>query len=269
MELHSLSASSITPLAAMVICACAGPTSPSAGAAGQVAAPKTSDAEIKAELADKLDDIRPTTDRRRAFLAQRLPLDPAVRTGVLPNGLTYYIRRHREPEKRALLWLGVNAGSLQEDDDQRGLAHFVEHMAFNGTQRFAKAAIVNYLESIGMKFGPDVNAYTSFDETVYQLQLPTDDDAVVTRGFEILREWASAVAFEPEEVDKERGVVLEEWRRGRGAFRRIVDKQYPVLFKGSKYAERLPIGRAEIIEKAPVEALVRYYRDWYRPDLMA
>ncbi|MBT8496219.1 MAG: insulinase family protein, partial [Deltaproteobacteria bacterium] len=198
-----------------------------------------------------------------------LPMDKRIRKGTLDNGMTYYVLEHRKPQARAQLWLGVNAGSLQEDDDQQGLAHFVEHMAFNGTKKYAEQEIVNYLERIGMKFGPDLNAYTSFDQTVYMLQVPTDDKAIVTKGFDILHQWAHAVAFDPKEVEKERGVVLEEWRLGRGAWKRIIDKQYPVLFRGSKYAKRLPIGKSEIIKGAPRAALTRYYQDWYRPDLMA
>ena len=190
-----------------------------------------------------------------------LPMDSRVRTGVLDNGLTYYVLEHAVPEQRAQLWLGVNAGSVQEDDDQQGLAHFVEHMAFNGTAKYEKMAIVNYLESIGMKFGPDVNAYTSFDQTVYMLQVPTDDQVILGKGLEILHQWAGSISFDPEEVDKERGVVTEEWRLGQGAGMRIANKQYPILFAGSKYAARLPIGKPEILKNAPVDALVRYYRD--------
>jgi zinc protease len=197
------------------------------------------------------------------------PLDPAIRRAVLPNGLTYYVMKHPKPEQRAQLWLAVNAGSVLEDDDQRGLAHFVEHMAFNGTKRFAKQAIVDYIEKVGMRFGPDVNAYTSFDQTVYQLTVPTDDTKVMLTGLDILRDWAGDVSFDPTEVDKERGVVLEEWRLGRGAFARINDKQWPIMFQGSKYADRLPIGLPEILKKAPREALVRYYKEWYRPQNMA
>ena len=197
------------------------------------------------------------------------PLDPQIRKTTLANGLTVYVMPHKKPEGRAALWLAVNAGSVQEDDDQRGLAHFVEHMAFNGTKRFAKQAIVNYIEKIGMRFGPDVNAYTSFDQTVYMLTVPTDDAGVMHTGLDILRDWAGDVSFDADEVEKERGVVLEEWRLGRGPFARINDKQWPVMFKGSKYAERLPIGLPEILKKAPREALVRYYKDWYRPENMA
>lgn len=197
------------------------------------------------------------------------PLWPHVRSGKLANGLTYYVMPHHQPEKRVSLWLAVNAGSLQEDDDQQGLAHFVEHMAFNGTAKYPKQAIIDYLEKIGMEFGPDVNAYTSFDETVYMLQVPTDDPSFVATGLDILRQWAGAISFEPVEVDKERGVVLEEWRLGRGADERIFDKQAPVLFGGTRYADRLPIGKPEIITKGSRDAALRFYRDWYRPELMA
>src|SRR4029078_8460656 len=189
--------------------------------------------------------------------------------GKLPNGLTYYVLPHAKPEKRAFLWLAVNAGSVQEDDDQRGLAHFDEHMAFNGTRRFPKAEIVNYLEKIGMRFGADINARTGFDDTVYELEVPTDDKAFVAKGLDILRDWAGDVTHAPGEVDKERGVVKEEWRLGRGAGQRIFDKQAPVLFKGSRYAVRLPIGLPEILHKAPRYRLHKFYKDWYRPDLMA
>lgn len=202
------------------------------------------------------------------MLAEPIPVDPAVRIGTLSNGVRYFIRANQEPQGRAELRLVVNAGSLLEDDDQRGLAHFVEHMAFNGTEGFERQALVRYLESVGMRFGPDLNAYTSFDETVYQLQLPTDNPGILETGVQILEEWAHRITFDPEEVDRERGVILEEWRSGRGAQARVSDQQIPLLFQGSRYAERLPIGDTAAIRNAPVEALVRFYRDWYRPDLM-
>jgi zinc protease len=207
----------------------------------------------------------PSADPEDAPLA----LWPEVKRGALPNGLTYYILKHGKPENRAFLWLAVNAGSVVEDDDQRGLAHFDEHMAFNGTRRFPKAEIINYLERIGMRFGADINARTGFDDTVYELEVPTDDKAFVAKGFDILRDWAGDVSFDAAEVDKERPVVKEEWRLGRGAGQRIFDKQAPVLFKGSRYAVRLPIGLPEILDKAPRDRLVKFYKDWYRPDLMA
>ncbi len=199
----------------------------------------------------------------------RLPVDPNVTLGTLPNGIRYIIRENRRPENRAELRLVVNAGSILEDEDQQGLAHFVEHMAFNGTRNFPKLDLVNYLESIGMRFGPDLNAYTSFDETVYMLQVPTDSALIVTQGFQILEDWASGMLFEAEEIDKERGVVIEEWRLGRGAGARLRDKQFPILLKGSRYAERLPIGKKAVLDTFRHEAAKRFYRDWYRPDLMS
>ena len=198
-----------------------------------------------------------------------IPPDPAVLVGTLDNGLRYFVRENGRPENRAELRLVVNAGSILEDEDQRGLAHFVEHMAFNGTENFEKQVLVDYLESIGMQFGPDINAYTGFDETVYMLQVPMDDPEMLATAFRILEDWAQGVRFDPEEVDKERGVVIEEWRGRRGAQARMQDQQFPVLFQGSLYAERLPIGKTEILETAPAERLRDFYEDWYRPDLMA
>src|SRR5687767_13638090 len=170
----------------------------------------------------------------------RLPRDSAVTVGSLPNGVRYYIRQNPRPEKRAELRLAVDAGSVLEDQDQRGLAHMVEHMAFNGTRNFQKQEIVNYLESIGMQFGADLNAYTSFDETVYMLTVPTDTGSALVKGFQILEDWAHGVTFDTTEINKERGVVIEEWRLGRGADARMRDKTFPLLFQGSRYAERLP-----------------------------
>ena len=211
----------------------------------------------------------PNTSNVAETAAGQIPLDPAIRTGRFDNGLTYFIRENHKPENRAELRLIVNAGSILEDDDQQGLAHFVEHMAFNGTEHFAKQEIIDFLESIGMRFGPDINAFTSFDETVYMLTLPLDDPEVVDKAFLILEDWASGVSFEGEEIDKERGVVLEERRLGRGAMARMMDEQLPILLKDSRYAERLPIGKEEVLQGAPHETLRKFYRDWYRPDLMA
>ena len=199
----------------------------------------------------------------------QIPLDSAVRTGTLPNGLKYYIRRNARPANRLELRLVINAGAVQEDDDQKGLAHFTEHMLFNGTRRFAKNDIVSYLESIGVRFGADLNAYTGFDETVYILPVPTDKPGLVERSFDVLEDWAGGALFDSTEVVKERGVVLEEWRGGLGAGSRIRDKQFPVLFQGSRYAVRLPIGDTTVLKTANPGPLKRFYRDWYRPDLMA
>ena len=202
-------------------------------------------------------------------LNDEIPLDNNILTGKLDNGIRYYIRVNKKPEDRAFLRLAVNAGSILENDDQRGLAHFVEHMAFNGSKHFQKNDLINYLESIGMRFGADINAYTSFDETVYKLEVPTDSAIMLEKGFQIMEDWAHDLSFDPAEIDKERGVVIEEWRLGRGANSRMFDKQVPVLLKDSKYAERLPIGKKEIIEKCSYETLKSFYDVWYRPDLMA
>lgn len=200
---------------------------------------------------------------------QPIPLDPSVRAGSLPSGMRYYIRRNSRPEKRLELRLVVNAGSILEDDDQQGMAHFVEHMLFNGTRRFRKNDLVSYLESIGVRFGADLNAYTSFDETVYILPIPTDKPGLVERGLDILEDWASGALFDSSDVVAERGVVLEEWRSGLGAETRIRNRQWPVLFHGSRYAVRLPIGDTAVIADADPARLRRFYNDWYRPDLVA
>ena len=199
-----------------------------------------------------------------------IPLDPKVRVGSLENGLRYYIRVNEEPENRAELRLALNAGSLVEDDDQLGVAHFVEHMLFNGTERFEKSELVDFLERTGMRFGADVNAYTSFDETVYMLTIPTDSADIFEKSFDVLEDWAAYASLEAEEIDKERGVVIEEWRRGtQNATGRIQKKTLPVLLHESRYSQRLPIGDTTIIKNADYEVFERYYRDWYRPDLMA
>jgi zinc protease len=203
-----------------------------------------------------------------APLAERLPLDPAITTGRFSNGLRYFIRTTKRPEKRAELRLVVDVGSTVEENDQLGLAHFVEHMAFNGTKHFPKQQIVTFLESLGMRFGPSINASTNFDETVYMLQVPTEKPDVIDRSFLILEDWAQGQTFDPVEIDKERGVIKEEWRIRRGAGARMQDKQLPVLLKGSRYAERIPIGTTEVIDNFKHERLIQFYKDWYRPDLM-
>ena len=202
-------------------------------------------------------------------LSAPLPVDPRVKIGTLPNGIRYYIRRNGRPEKRAELRLVVNAGSVLEGDDQLGYAHFVEHTAFNGTTHFAKNDLVKYLQSIGVRFGADLNAYTSFDQTVYILPVPTDTAAIVEKGFQILEDWAHGQRFDSLEVVSERGVVREEWRGGKGAGERMMHRILPIALKGSRYAERLPIGTEQSIMKATPSILRRFYADWYRPDLMA
>src|SRR5690606_16562359 len=174
-----------------------------------------------------------------------------------------------KPENKVDLRLVVNAGSILEDDDQQGLAHFMEHMCFNGTQNFPKNELVDYLQSIGVKFGQHLNAYTSFDETVYFLPIPSDDPEKLDKGFLILEDWAFNTVLTPEEIDKERGVVLEEYRLGLGADRRMMGQFLPKVMYQSHYANRLPIGQKEILENFKHDALIRYYKDWYRPNLMS
>lgn len=198
-----------------------------------------------------------------------LPIDPSVRIGTLANGLTYYIKANHKPENRAELRVAVKAGSMQEDPDQQGLAHFIEHMAFNGTSHFSKNELVNYLESVGTRFGPDLNAYTSFDETVYMLQVRTDLQDQFDKGMLILRDWAGGVTFDDQEIDKERGVVISEWRSGLSPDQRMSQKSLPFEYYKSRYAERLPIGDPDIVKNASYDVVRRFYKDWYRPDLMA
>lgn len=213
--------------------------------------------------------MREIPENPSAAQSSLLPTSEDIQIGRLANGLTYVIRENDQPENRGYLRLVVDAGSVLEDPDQLGLAHFAEHMAFNGTEDFSGNEIVAFLERLGMEFGPDINAYTSFDETVYYLEVPTDDPETLESGFHVLDQWASAISFEGEEIEKERGVILEEWRIGRGAQARMRDEQLPILFRGSRYAERLPIGEPEIIRNFEHETIRRFYRDWYRPDLMA
>jgi zinc protease len=202
-------------------------------------------------------------------LSQPLPLDPAVRTGRLSNGLTYFVRRNQRPENRVMLRLAVQAGSIDEAEDQRGLAHVLEHMAFNGTTHFKTGELVKYLESIGARFGPHVNAYTSYDETVYMLDVPTDRAGALVRGFEALSDFAGGVTLDEREIDRERGVVIEEWRGRQGAGTRMQQPQINALYGDSRYADRLPIGTPEVLKSFPAQRLRDFYRDYYRPDRMA
>jgi zinc protease len=202
-------------------------------------------------------------------LNDKLPRDPKVKVGKLVNGLTYYIRQNKKPEQKVELRLVVNAGSVLEDEDQQGLAHLSEHMAFRGTTHFKKNDLISFLQSIGVTFGNDLNAYTGFDETVYILPIPTDKPGNLDKGFQILEDWAHNVTDKDEDIDAERPVVLEESRLGKGADDRMFRKIYPVLFEGSKYADRLPIGIDSIVKNSKYESLRRFYKEWYRPDLMA
>jgi zinc protease len=202
-------------------------------------------------------------------LSGPLPLDPKVKVGKLPNGLTYYIRQNKKPEQRVELRLVVNAGSINEDDDQQGLAHMSEHMAFNGTKNFKKNDIVSFLQDIGVGFGNDLNAYTSFDETIYILPIPTSKPGNLEKGFQVLEDWAHNVTYNTEDIEGERAIILEESRLGKGANDRMYRKIYPKLFAQSKYASRLPIGIDSIIKTFKPDAIRRFYHDWYRPDLMA
>ncbi len=202
-------------------------------------------------------------------LTDKIPLDPKVKIGKLSNGLTYYIRENKKPEQKVELRLVVNTGSIMEDADQQGLAHMAEHMAFNGTRNFKKNEIVSFLQNIGVGFGNDLNAYTSFDETVYMLPIPTDKPGNLEKGFQVLEDWAHNVTYLDEDIESERAIILEESRLGKGAQDRMFRQTYPHLFAGSKYADRLPIGVDSIIKNFKPDAIRRFYKDWYRPDLMA
>jgi zinc protease len=203
-----------------------------------------------------------------------VPFLDKVRTGVLPSGLRYYILENARPENRAFLTLAVNAGSVLEEDDEQGLAHFVEHMAFNGTRRFPETELLNYLRSLGMRFGADVNAYTTFDSTVFGIEVPVETGAgglkrIPAKALDVIDDWTHAVTFAPGDVDDERAVIMEEYRSNLGAGERVQRKLMPLLFKGSPYADRMPIGLPEIIMNAPASKLENFYRKWYRTDNMA
>ena len=202
-------------------------------------------------------------------LKAQLPNDPDVVTGKLSNGLTYYIRTNHKPEKKVELRLAVKAGSILENDNQLGLAHFMEHMNFNGTKNFQKNDLVSYLQSIGVQFGADLNAYTAFDQTVYILPIPLDKPDNLEKGFQIIEDWAHNALLTDKDIDEERGVVLEESRLGKGADDRMLKKYFPKLAEGSLYAERLPIGKDDIIKNSTYDKVRTFYHDWYRPDLQA
>ena len=200
---------------------------------------------------------------------QEIPKDPNVIYGKLDNGMTYYIRHNETPKNRAELTLIVRSGSIQEDEDQRGLAHMCEHLAFNGTKNFPKHKLVDFLERTGMKFGAEVNAYTSFDETVYGITVPLDSASFLDKGLLVLHDWAHYVSYENSEIDAERGVIHEEWRMHQGAQFRMQEVMFNAIFKDSKYAQRNTIGLMSVVDSCEYDVLKRYYKDWYRPDRQA
>ncbi len=201
---------------------------------------------------------------------QKLPVDPKIRFGKLDNGLTYYIRHNELPKERAEFFIAQNVGSVLEEDNQSGLAHFLEHMAFNGTKNYPGKSMINYLETIGVKFGANLNAYTGFDETVYNISnVPLTRDGIIDSCLLILHDWSSFISLEHEEIDKERGVIREEMRSYAEAYMRMVEKLLPQLMPGSRYAKRLPIGTEEVVMNFKYDELKDYYHKWYRPDLQA
>jgi len=205
-----------------------------------------------------------------AMMAQEMPaipVDPDVRIGKLDNGLTYYIRHNNWPENRAEFYIAQKVGSIQEDDNQRGLAHFLEHMAFNGSKHFKGNELMRWCESVGIQFGGDLNAYTSIDETVYNISnVPTTREGIIDSCLLILYDWADGLLLEQEEIEKERGVIHEEWRLRTSAQLRMLERDLPKLFPGSKYGYRMPIGLMEIIDNFERPFLQSYYEKWYRPD---
>ncbi|WP_432326655.1 M16 family metallopeptidase [Mucilaginibacter sp. P25] len=198
-----------------------------------------------------------------------MPLDPAVRTGKLANGFTYFIRRNTNPEKRVVFYIVNKVGSVLEKEDQRGLAHFLEHMNFNGTTHYPKNELISYLERSGVAFGADLNAYTNFNETVYQLPLPSDDPELLKNGLQIMRDWAHGALLEPAEIDRERGVILEEKRMRSGFDQRLLEKSLPMSLNNSIYSRRLPIGTEQVLTTFKPAQIKSFYDQWYRPDLQA
>lgn len=198
-----------------------------------------------------------------------LSVNPRIKSGVLENGMTYYVMSNPEPTNRISLRLIVKAGSCMEDDDQRGIAHLVEHMAFNGTEHFEGRELIDFVESIGMQWGPDLNAYTSYEETVYMLEIPADNREFLDKALLILKDWATAVTFEPSEIEKEKGVVTEEWRLSQGANQRVWDVIKQTELKDSRFLNREPIGKTDVIAAVKPERVVDFYKKWYRPELMA
>ena len=201
---------------------------------------------------------------------QPLPMDPKIRYGKLDNGLTYYIRANKEPKERAEFHIAQNVGAILENDDQNGLAHFLEHMAFNGTKNFPGKGIINYFEKNGVKFGYDINAYTSLDETVYRLSnVPTMREGLLDSALLVMHDWSNFILLQDDEIDSERGVIREEWRTGNNAFRRMWKQSNAKKYPGSQYAKRDIIGDTAVINNFTYKTLREYYKRWYRPDQQA
>ncbi|MDR1725015.1 MAG: insulinase family protein, partial [Bacteroidales bacterium] len=207
--------------------------------------------------------------QKQTNLNEKLKLNGTVRYGKLDNGLTYYVKSNKKPEARAEFFLAVNAGSVLEEINELGLAHFTEHMNFNGTRQFPGNSLIDQLEKKGIVFGADINAYTSFDETVYNLQLPIEDTSMLDMGLKILDGWAGGALMTGKEIDDERGVIIEEWRMHQGGSERMREKTWKIMLQGSKYAERLPIGTLEWLQNFQYSDIRGFYKKWYRPDNMA
>lgn len=206
----------------------------------------------------------------QGFQMPPIPVDKAVRIGKLPNGLTYYVRQNGYPEKRVNFYIAQRVGSIQENDDQRGLAHFLEHMAFNGSDNFKENGIIEYTRSLGVEFGSDLNAYTGIDQTVYRIcNVPSTRQEALDSCLLILKDWSNGLTLDAKEIDKERGVIHEEWRLRTDASSRMFERNLEALYPGSKYGKRYPIGKMEIIDNFKPEALRKYYQKWYRPDNQA
>lgn len=206
---------------------------------------------------------------KKVDLSKEIKLESTVRYGKLANGMTYYIKANKMPEKRAEFQIAVNAGSILEEEDQLGLAHFTEHMGFNGTKQFPGNELISELQKNGITFGRDNNAYTAFDQTVYMLTLPTDKPELFNLGLRVLGGWASGMLMTDSQIDDERGVIIEEWRLGQGAQERMRRQTWPIIFKGSRYAERLPIGTVENLQTFKYKSIRDFYKKWYRPDNQA
>ena len=203
----------------------------------------------------------------QAQMNMTVPMDTAVRMGKLDNGLTYYIRHNGWPEHRANFYIAQKVGSLQENESQRGLAHFLEHMCFNGTEHFPDNGLIRYLETLGVRFGADLNAYTSIDQTVYNIDnVPTARQSALDSCMLILYDWANALTLAPKEIDKERGVIHEEWRLRSSASQRMFERALPALYPGSKYGQRMPIGLMSVIDNFKYQELRDYYEKWYNPE---